>query len=182
MNPDRLFPYLVAGRPDAADLAVAVGHDVYAVVCEDADTAAGIMHAGATAAGLLAAGLTPADAHRVALENLAKFAEADSRLSIQVLGEPGAAVHFLLYSDHPRAAACLLLPDLYDEARDHLGTPDLCACVPQRESLVIFPDRGPAYRDSVVAKLREIEAGAAEPIGFGLFALTPTGVRPIAEG
>jgi len=183
VNAEALFPYLVRGLPDpaAGDLAVPVGHGLFAVVYEDRDAGGPIVHTPVTREALAAAGLTPAAAHAAALENLTKFADADERLSIQILGGPGEPVHFLFYSDHPRAAACLRLPDLFSEARDHLGTTDLCAVVPQQESLVVFPKRDRAHRDALVAKLRAIEAGADAPLTFELFDLTEAGVRPFTE-
>ena len=183
MNPETLFPYLVRELPDPeqADLAVPVGHGLFAVVYEDRDAGGPIVHTPVTRAALTAAGLTPAAAHTIALDNLVTFADNDDRLSIQILGGPGEAVHFLLYSDHPRAAACLRLPDLFAEAREHLGTSDLCAVVPQQESLVVFPKRDRAFRDALLAKLRAIEAGADAPLTFALFDLTPAGVRAFTE-
>ncbi|MBX9584658.1 MAG: hypothetical protein K2X87_30515 [Gemmataceae bacterium] len=183
MNTEHLFPYLVRDlpNPDWADLAVPVGHGLSAVVFEDHESAAGPVHTPVSPDQLRAAGLTPAEAHRLALDNLDRFAEADGRLSIQMLGAVGDPVHFLLYSDHPRASACLRLPDLYDHSRDLLKADALCAVVPQRDSLVVFPDRGPAYRDLIVGKLRQIEADAEHPLSFGLFEVTTAGVRPLGE-
>jgi hypothetical protein len=183
VNPANLYPYLVPGAlpPDWAALAVPVGHGVSAVLFEDRESGGEIVHTPVAPAALAAAGLGGDEAHRLALENLARFADDDPALTVQVLGAPGDPVHLLLYSDHPRAAACLRLPDLYDHAREELRTDDLCACVPQRESLVVLPKRDRAYRDKLVGKLREVEADAAHPLTFGLFELTPTGVRPFAE-
>lgn len=180
MKTENLFPYLVPGPhdPAAADLAVPVGHGLYAVLFDDAEPDV-LGQRPVTAEQLRAAGLTPADAHRHALDNLDRFAEADPGLSVQVLGDSAGPAHWLLYSDHPRAAACLRLPDLYDHSRELLGADALSACVPQAESLVVFADRGPDHRAAVVAKLRAIEADAARPLSFGLFELTPAGVRPI---
>lgn len=177
MNTANLYPYLVPEPPEA-DLVVPVGHGLYAALFDDAEP--GVFgQRPVTADQLRAAGLTPAEAHRLALDNLDRFADADPGLSIQVLGDPAGPVHWLLYSDHPRAAACLRLPDLYEHSRELLGAADLCACVPQAESLVVFADRGPDHRAAVVARLREIEADAARPLSFGLFELTAAGVRPI---
>lgn len=183
MKPDHLFPYLVPGPPslDGEPIALPVGHGVWAILFEDADSSGGLTHTPVTPERLRAAGLTPAEAHARALDNLARFAADSPDLSIQVLGNPGEPVHFLLYSDHPRAAACLLLPDLYEEACERLGTTEVCAVVPQRESLVVFPKRDRAYREGLVAKLREVEADATHTIGFGLFELTAEGVRELRE-
>lgn len=184
MNPANLYPYLVPGpiHPDWVETGIPIGHEVFAVLFEDGESSDGIAHAPVTPDMLRAAGLTTAQAHQRALDNLVRFADEDPRLSIQVLGKPGDPLNFLLYSDHPRASACLRLPDLYDHARELLHTDAICACVPQRESLVVFPMRDRAYREQIVAKLREIEADAENPISFDLFELTATGVRPLVEG
>lgn len=177
ISTENLFPYLVAGPlpPEQAELAVPVGHGLFAVLFDDSEPDA------VTAVDLRGIGLAPAEAHRLALDNLDRFAEADGRLSIQELGGPDQPVHFLLYSEHPRASACLRLPDLYDHSRELLKADALCAMVPQRDSLVVFPDRSPAYRELIVAKLRAIEADAEHPLSFGVFELSASGVRPVGE-
>lgn len=184
MTLDHVYPYLLPGlpNPDWAPACVAVGHGVWVRLFEDRETPEGIVHATVAPEQLLAAGVTPAEAHARALDNLARFAEDDPNLSIQMLGEAGDPVHFLLYSDHPRAASCLLLPDLYEEACDLLKTTDVCAVVPQRESLVVLPKRDRTYREAIVGKLRELEADAHLPISFALFELTAAGVREFHDG
>ncbi|MDB5307619.1 MAG: hypothetical protein JWO38_1821 [Gemmataceae bacterium] len=183
MNRANIYPYLVSGLidPEWEPITVPIGHGLYATLFEDTESDAGLVHAAVAPDTLKAAGLTPEEAHRIALDNLLRFADTDERLSIQMLGRPGEGVNFLLYSDHPRASACLRLPDLYEQARELLETDELCACVPQRESLVVLPKRDRAYREMLVAKLREIEADAHGPISFQLFDLSPAGVRPFAE-
>ncbi len=183
VNLDNLYPYLVSALPgpDWESACVAVGHGVWVQLFEDTESAEGIVHAAMTPDQLRAAGVTVDEAHARALENLDRFADDSPDLTIELIGEPGAPVHFLLYADHPRAAACLLLPDLYEEACERLQTTEVCAVVPQRESLVILPKRDRAYRDGLVAKLRELEADAAHPISFALFELTADGVREFPE-
>lgn len=183
MNLDNLYPYLIPGlnNPDWAPACLDIGHGVWVQLFEDSAVPEGIVHATVSPEQLLAAGVTAAEAHARALDNLARFAEDDPALSIQLLGNPGDPVNFLLYSDHPRAAACLRLPDLYEEACDLLKTTEVCAVVPQRESLVVLPKRDRAYRELIVGKLRELEADARRPISFGLFELTTDGVREFHE-
>jgi hypothetical protein len=180
VNLDRLYPDLVPALPSGEEVGVAVGHGVWArlVLAPVSPAAAPVA---VTADQLRAAGVTPEDARTKALENLARFAEESPDLSIQVLGNPGDPAHFLLYSDHPLAAACLLLPDLYEEACERLETTEVCAVAPQRESLVILPTRDRAFREGLVARLREWEADTAHPISFALFELTADGVREFHE-
>lgn len=183
MDRTNLYPYLVPGlvNPEWEPICVPVGHGVYAQLFEDTESDAGIVHTTVSPEQLRAEGLTAEEAHRIALNNLIRFADDSPALSIQMLGNPGDPVNFLLYSDHPRASACLLLPDLYDHSRELLETDALCAVVPQRESLVVLPKRDRAYREMLVGKLRAIEADARRPITFELFELTPDGVRPFTE-
>ncbi len=54
--------------------------------------------------------------------------------------------------------------------------------MPQRESLVVLPKRDRAYRELIVGKLRELEADARRPISFGLFEVSPDGVREFHDG
>lgn len=178
MTLENVYPYLLSEPMDStlAELAVPIGHGLLAVLYEDAESAEGLTHRPVTADDLRAAGLTAADAHRIALDNLGRFADTGEGLSIDILGGPGEPVHLLLYSDHPRAAGCLRLPDLYEHSRDLLGEGELVALVPQSESLVILPKRDEEYRTRVVGRLRAAEADAARPLGFGLFDVRPDGV------
>lgn len=172
---EHLFPGLLNGllNPEWGAVCPAIGHGLI-VQLYDGDSAVGPER-------LREANLAADEAHQIAIENLGRFADESPDLSIQVLGNPGDAVHFLLYSDHPHASACLLLPDLYEHAAEELKETDLLACVPQRESLVVFPKRDRAYRESIVRKLREIEADAVHPLTFELFSLSATGLAPFSE-
>jgi hypothetical protein len=174
LNRDRLFPALVLG---AANPERPLGHGLSVQVF-------GYRGTEKCAVGpeqLAELGLTADEAFARALNQLREFADESPDLSIQILGSPGAAVHALLYSDHPWASACLLLPDLHEHAADALQEADLLACVPQTESLVVFPKRDRAYRESLIAKLREIEADAKHPLTFELFALSANGATPFSE-
>ncbi len=173
LNHEHLFPSLVLGLPDTDALTPAIGHGLVVQLVDE--------HAIVTPERLREANLSVDEAHRIARENLVRFADEAPDLSIQVLGAAGEPVHFLLYSDHPRASACLLLPDLYEHACEVLNETDLLACVPQRESLVVFPKRDRAYREALVNKLKQIETDACYPLTFELFALAAGTVTPFAE-
>jgi len=181
---NNVYPYLVPGlfNPDWEPITIPIGHGVYATLFEDHESDGGIVHATVNPEAIEAAGLTAEELHRIALENLERFASSDSGgLSMKMLGNPGDPVNFMLICDHPRAAACLRLPNLYEQASHFLQSAEVCACAPQRESLVVLPKRDRAYREMIVGKLREIEANARRPISFELFELTPEGVRPFSE-
>jgi hypothetical protein len=180
-----VYPYLVRGlfNPDWERIAVSVGHGVYAILFEDHESGNGIVHATVSPEALEGTGLTAEAAHTAALENLERFASSEAvwGLSMKMIGQPGEPINFLLISDHPRAAACLRLRFLYDQASRLLESTEVCACAPQRESLVVFPKRDREYREMIVGRLREIEADARRPISFELFELTRDGVRPFSE-
>ena len=179
MNPDNIFPYLVLGGIDS--IGTGVGHGLFVLLFEDAESSVGIVHVPIGADRLAKEKLAIEDAHRIALANLSRFADESPALSIQVLGQPGDAEHFLLYSDHPRASSCLLLPDLFEHACEVLQAKELLACVPQRESLVVFSKRERPDRERLVNKLREIEADAQRPLTFELFELASGSFRPFHE-
>jgi hypothetical protein len=180
-----VYPYLVPGlfNPDWESITISIGHGIRATLFEDHEANGGIVHKTISPEQLRDAGLTAEEGHRVALENLAHFASGNSpwHLAMKMIGNPGDAVNFMLLSDHPRAAACLRLPDLYNWTSRLLETSEVCACAPQRESLVILPMRDRTYRESIVGKIRQIEANARRPISFELFQLTPEGVREFHE-
>ena len=183
MNPDRLYPYLVPAlsNPEWESIGVPVGHGVWAQLVEDTESPSGIVHAAVSPEQLRAAGLTADEAHTRALDNLVRFADESPNMTVELVGGPGEPAHCYLYCDHPRAAACLRLPDLYEEACERLQTTEVVAVVPQWESLVMFPKRDRAFRDGLVSKLRELEADAERPISFALFELTPAGVREFRD-
>jgi hypothetical protein len=185
MELSNVYPYLVPGlfNPDWESITIPVGHGVYATLFEDHESDGGIVHATVAPDAILAAGLTPDEIHRIALENLEQFATGESQwgLSMKMIGRPGDAVNFLLISDHPPAAACLRLRSLYAQASQLLQSTEVCACAPQRESLVVLPKRDRDYREMIVGKLREIEADARRPISFELFELSGEGIRPFSE-
>lgn len=182
MNLDNIYPYLVPGLigPEFETVSIPLGHDVYVVIFEDHEAEAGIVHSIVTPYKLQVSGLDIAHLHQQAMQNLEQFAERDD-IGIKMLGQPGEEVNFLLFHGHARASACLLLSNLYGLAQNWLESDELCACVPQRETLVVFPKRDRAYREFLIGKLKEIEGDARRPITFELFELTPDGVVPFVE-
>lgn len=189
MNRNNLYPYLMPGliSPEQEEITLPLGHGVRVMLFEDHEVeGAGIVHSMLMPDALRAAGLEAGEAHRIALENLQRWFEAawvaeKEILSMKMIGNPGDEWNFLLFSGHARAAACLRLPDLYLRAKALLRCGELCACVPQRESLLVLPRRDRRYREALVARVRQVEAGARRPITFELFELTRDGVVPFTE-
>ncbi len=183
MEKGKIFPYLIPGlfNSDEEPNTIHIGHGVYATLFEDHETEGGIVHQMVTQRHLDQAGLSAEAAHRIAIENLYNFFQEPDQISIQMLGEPGAEVNFMIYGNHARASACLLLPDLFDQASYYLQTDELCACVPQRERLIVLPQRDRSYREGLIAKIAEIERDARRPISLELFELREDGVFPFVE-
>jgi hypothetical protein len=179
LNRDQLFPYLL--RESTNPNSPTIGHGLVVQLCADTESDGSIVQSPVGEEELRTAGLSADEARRIAIENLGRFADDSPDLSIQVLGGPNEPFHFLLYSDHPRASACLLLPDLYEHASEVLHETDLLACAPQRESLVVFPKRDRAGRELLIEKLKTIEADAGQPLTFDLFQLAPGSVVPFTE-
>jgi hypothetical protein len=188
MNQNNLYPYLMPGliSPAQEEITLPLGHGVRVMLFEDHEAPGGIVHSMLMPDALKASGLEAGEAHRIALENLQRWFEAawvaeEEVLSMKMIGNPGDEWNFLLFSGHARAAACLRLPDLYLRSKALLRSDALCACVPQRESLIVLPQRDRRYREALIARVRQIEADARRPISFELFELTREGVQPFAE-
>jgi hypothetical protein len=125
-------------------------------------------------------GLSIVDAHSAALDNLGTFAEGEA-FELQTIGQPGAEHHFVLMAAHPLVASMVLLPYLRAEMADLLGTDDLCALVPQQETLVVFPKRDRQFRQNMLTLVREVEADAPKLLTWELFELTDDGPRAVRD-
>jgi len=71
--------------------------------------------------------------------------------------------------------------DLRDLVAGPLGTRDLCASIPHREALLLFPRGDRAHRDAMRALVREKEGDGRKPLTFELFRLGDDGVKPFDE-
>lgn len=77
------------------------------------------------------------------------------------------------------AAACALLPEVRAFAVKHVKTEDLIVCLPQRDSLYIFPRPSD---ETLVAMQRQIKKDnelARKPLSNGLFAFEAAGLREL---
>ncbi len=179
MKLDSIYPYLMPGliSADWEPVSVNLGHGIYATLFEDNEGEKGIVHKTVSPDDIASSEYTAAQLHDRALDNLVRSVQ-NGDVAIQMAGKPGGEFNFLLFTQHPRACACLRLPNLYQLAFEYLQVVEICACVPQRESLVVMPARTAEYRQSMVRKLREIEADARRPISFELFNVTESGISP----
>jgi hypothetical protein len=172
-----LYPYVV---PDAylqhggRDLAKPLGHGMNVALVFDL----GATVQSATAENLDDLGLSVDRAHRVALENLERLAEA-GQVEMSLFPNGPGARPFVLVGGHWAAATSILLPDLARTAV--LGTQDVCASIPHRDAMLIFGCGDRTYRDSMRALVREKESGGAKPLTYELFRIGQKGVSPLVE-
>jgi hypothetical protein len=86
-----------------------------------------------------------------------------------------------LAGGHWAAAAAILLPGVRDLAVKALKTKDICASIPHREALLLFPKGTRTSRDAMRALIKEKETDPSKPLTFELFELTEAGPTPIDE-
>ena len=178
----KIYPYVVPAAyvqsiaPTREGIALPIGHDVYAMLWEDC----GGVSRNVSEEELEAAGLDPFDAQDLALENLHAVARSGA-VRIGLMGTKADDTPFIVWAGHWLAASCVRLPNLYAFACEQLHTHDLCASIPQRETLVIFPSKGKSFRDDMRRMIRTSEGRSRKPITFELFSLTADGVCPFHE-
>ena len=182
MDSSRIYPYIVpAGYVDSISpaldgMALPLGHDVYAMLWEDC----GGISRNVSDDELEAAGLDPFAAHDVALENLHRLARSGA-VRIGLMGTKEDDTPFILWAGHWLAASCVRLPNLYAFACEQLHERDLCASIPQRETLVIFPNKDKSFRDRMRQIIRNAQNDTRKQITYELFSLTADGVCPLNE-
>ena len=79
------------------------------------------------------------------------------------------------------AARCRFLPDLRNCAAAHLGTNDLCACVPHRDVLVVFPTGDESTRAQLAEHFEPWLREGRKPLSTGIFLLSDHGFEPLGE-
>jgi hypothetical protein len=180
----RVFPYVVmeqsanVGALAAHGLAVRLGHALAIVLVHERDgTCRGI-----EVDDLAPMQLSAAELHRQALENLASLAE-HPQITKQVHHAEGGSPYWV-WSGHWLVASCLRLPQLYDEASQRLGAARLLVSLPQRETMIIFPEGDKASRQRMRALIRQkhsLPPPSEPPLTWELFSLTPAGITPFHE-
>ncbi len=117
-----------------------------------------------------ALGLDPASAYLAARERLARLVRARLVTVRSVRGPWNAKC--LAFSHSFLAASCLVMPNLFELARDRLGFERMCIAVPRRDLLVVLPDLGQPFR----AAVRDLLGSRGVPAeNTALFALEPSG-------
>ena len=176
MPDSKVLPYLVPpgyidGQTVSPDgLVRHLGHDVYVMLVHDLDG--------------LCRNVLPEEVpatvpalYEEAIENLVALVKA-GEINLAVLKGP-RDLPVVVAEGHWTAAACLLLPRLFEIASEQLGTPDLLAAVPSRGSLLVFRRLDDAYTKAMWQFIRRAERGEAKLVSHSLFSLTAQGVLPV---
>lgn len=174
VSADRIYPYVVPrGYPKAAsDPDLGNGLHVVLVV----DTGGGLVR-NVTEAELARTGLSQEEARRRALANLDALMKSGTVHS-QVFPSGPQGKPFILIGGHWAAATAILLPGLRQLASQALHTDALCASIPHRDALLIFPKSDRSFRNEMRAVVRSKESDGSKPLTFDLFELTERG--PVA--
>ncbi len=181
LNPAKIYPYviptdyLVHQRAGPEGLTYPLGHGLHVTLVHDLDGLA----RNVLGEELAAAKLTPEQAPARARENLATLVESGAVTIRRFNGPQGKP--FIIFTDHWLAASCVLLPDLRTLAAKNLGTEDFCVCLPQRDSMLLFPVANEAFRHEMMSVIRKNEADARKLLSFGLFQLDATGIREFKD-
>jgi hypothetical protein len=170
VSASRLYPYLVprAYLPhvDASAPLEPIGHDVYVTLVFDA----GGMVYGATSKDLATLRLDWQAARSLALQNLADLAKRQV-ISTRFFPKGPGGLPFILVGGHWAAAAVILSANFAGFAATQLKTDDVCASIPHREALLLFPCGTPQSRRAMRDLIRNNEGNAPKQLTFGLFAL-----------
>lgn len=111
------------------------------------------------------------------LEGLAQQRKVGMRAFVQ--GPEGRP--FLMFGGHWAAATCLLLPGLHALAARALGTEAICASIPHRAVMILFPEGDAPYRAAMRQLILEKESNRERPLTFELFRVTEFGVTEFCE-
>lgn len=183
IDAERIFPYLVTtAYPSPPGVQYAdLGHGVrIALVVEERPAEPVGLLRSVTPAELNELGVDWTEGTRIAIANLESLAKAGT-VSNTVFERGPSGRPFALFGGHWAAATCLLLPRLREMTSDALGTSELCASIPHRDALLVFPKGDRAHRDAMRAMIRENESDGAKPLTAELFELTPNGPKPLVE-
>jgi hypothetical protein len=176
----QLYPYLVPKEylphVDPSAPKESLGHGIFVTIVVDSN---GLVR-GATARDLAALGLDWAGARSQAMANLAALANKQA-ISMQLFPKGPGGLPFIVAGGHWTAAALILSPKLPAIVGGKLGSKDVCASIPHRDALLLFPCGTQDSRREMRALVRQKESNALKPLTFELFALTPHGPEPLPE-
>lgn len=181
INPAKIYPYVIPAaylkhqpaKPEG--MTYPLGNGLYVTLIQNLDGLAGSIRG----EDLAAAKLTPKEAHARAVENLVILVKSGA-ITMRLFKGPQEKP-FIIFTDHWLAAACVLLPDLRTLATKNLGTERFCICLPQRDSMLLFPSADEAFRTEMMSIIRKNETDARKPLSFGLFQLDANGIHEFKD-
>ncbi|MEN6625470.1 MAG: hypothetical protein ABFD69_04485 [Candidatus Sumerlaeia bacterium] len=142
-----------------------LGHGIYSVLASDLGGMVRIFNA----RDIQELNKTPDEIYQLAIANLERVAR-DREVDIKVVPKGPQDKPFILFTDHWTAATCILLPKLRAMATQTLGTGEFCISIPHRDVMLVFAKGDKAYRDEMMAMIREKETpDAQKPLTWDLF-------------
>ena len=177
-NLDKLFPYIAPTTylqdPSPMKQPVRVlGHDLVQLFAEDCDGTCRI----ASVDTLVVPGLT---AEHAVARSLANLDDMLRRKEIPITQLSAGDHKLVRFGDHWLAAACMLLPGVYELAKRVLGTAEIYAAIPHRDVLFVFGGGDPVFVQKARALMREHESEGRKPLTWELFELHPGNPKPVA--
>jgi len=181
LDPDKIFPYIVTTNylehqeAGPEGLTYPLGNGLLVTLVHDLNG----LGRNVLGSELAAVGLSPRQAHTQAKENLVKLVKSGvvtMRKFDSSQGKP-----FIIFTDHWLSASCVLLPDIHALATRHLGTDEICVCIPQRDSMLLFPKTDRTFRNEMMQVIRKNESDAGKPLSFGLFQIDAQGLHEFKD-
>lgn len=178
MRAEDVYPYAVTAAYPQSGLGVEplLGNGVRVALVVDLG---GVVR-GLTDADLHSLGMTWNEVRERAMDNLDRL-EREGKIQMRLFNAGPAGQPFILVGGHWAAATFILSRKLRSTAAEALGTNDLCASIPHREALLVFPKGDRASRDSMRTMIRAKEADGAKPLTWDLFELSEDGPKALAE-
>jgi hypothetical protein len=169
MTPDAIYPYIIREeyvpyQADALQLVKPLGHSIHVTLVEDMGGAVKSLKL----ENLNAIDLTPPQAYAKAIGNLERLL-ISGVIQMQLFAQGSNGKPFILVGGHWGAAACILLPNLPNLAKNGLNSDEICLSIPHREALLIFAKEDRASRDRMRAMIEEMEGNQPKPLTLGLF-------------
>ncbi|HLX64332.1 MAG TPA: hypothetical protein VKX17_23870 [Planctomycetota bacterium] len=182
MHTSKIYPYVVpegylAFMPKPPEgFFRALGHNTYLSLVIDFDNICGCV----TPDMLNEHGMSIDEAHQKAVLNLQKLATDESAIQKTAHKAPDGT-QFVVWGSHWLAASCLVLPNLFSWARKTLGTDEILASVPERETMVLFPQKDRATRDRMRQLIAHVEKDPKKPITWELFSISGGEIKAIFD-